>query len=74
MMKELRLTNPDFYKKIGDTFKQKYPNTLAWMISSDLEGVKNVGLRPSRKIKLFNGKLECRFYAIRNVRRHEEDS
>jgi hypothetical protein len=31
------------------------------MISSDLEGVKNVGLRPSRKIKLFNGKLECRF-------------
>ena len=34
---------------------------LAWMISSDLEGVKNVGLRPSRKIKLFNGKLECRF-------------
>ncbi|MDO5617120.1 MAG: THUMP domain-containing protein, partial [Cruoricaptor ignavus] len=26
----------DFYKKIGDTFKQHYPNTLAWLISSDL--------------------------------------
>lgn len=57
----IAIKQPDFYKKIGDTFKQKYPNTLAWMISSDLEGVKNVGLRPSRKIKLFNGKLECRF-------------
>lgn len=51
----------DFYKKIGDTFKQSYPNTLAWMISSDLEAVKKVGLRPSRKVKLYNGKLETRF-------------
>lgn len=51
----------DFYKKIGDTFKQSYPNTLAWLISSDLEAVKKVGLRPSRKVKLYNGKLETRF-------------
>lgn len=51
----------DFYKKIGDTFKQNYPNTLAWLITSDLEAVKKIGLRPSRKIKLFNGKLETRF-------------
>jgi putative N6-adenine-specific DNA methylase len=50
----------DFYKKIGDTFKQNYPNTLAWLITSDLEAYKKIGLRPSRKIKLFNGKLECR--------------
>jgi putative N6-adenine-specific DNA methylase len=26
--------------KIGDTFKTHYPNTLAWMISADLEAVK----------------------------------
>ena len=51
----------DFYKKIGDTFKNNYPNTLAWMITADLEAVKKIGLRPSRKIKLFNGKLETRF-------------
>lgn len=57
----ITINDPEFYKKIGDTFKQKYPNTLAWMITSDLEGVKFLGLRPSRKIKLFNGKLECRF-------------
>ncbi|QCX54127.1 class I SAM-dependent RNA methyltransferase [Elizabethkingia sp. JS20170427COW] len=58
-----RITISDelFYKKIGDTFKQNYPNTLAWLITADLESSKKIGLRPSRKIKLFNGKLECRF-------------
>ncbi|MBC7557076.1 MAG: class I SAM-dependent RNA methyltransferase [Chryseobacterium sp.] len=57
----IEITDDDFYSKIGDTFKKNYPNTLAWFISSDLEALKKVGLRPSRKIKLFNGKLECRF-------------
>lgn len=57
----IKINQNDFYKKIGDTFKQNYPNTLAWLISSDLEAVKKIGLRPSRKIKLYNGKLETRF-------------
>lgn len=57
----ISIREEDFYKKIGDTFKNQYPNTLAWLISSDLEAVKKIGLRPSRKIKLFNGKLETRF-------------
>ncbi|EJL72982.1 THUMP domain-containing class I SAM-dependent RNA methyltransferase [Chryseobacterium populi] len=57
----ISISDDDFYKKIGDTFKTDYPNTLAWLISSDLEAVKKIGLRPSRKIKLFNGKLETRF-------------
>ncbi|MHA6697455.1 THUMP domain-containing class I SAM-dependent RNA methyltransferase [Chryseobacterium sp. A301] len=57
----IEITDSDFYKKIGDTFKTSYPNTLAWLISSDLEAVKKIGLRPSRKVKLFNGKLETRF-------------
>lgn len=57
----IAINDEDFYKKIGDTFKSGYPNTLAWLISSDLEAVKKIGLRPSRKIKLFNGKLETRF-------------
>lgn len=50
-----------FYKDIGDTLKQGYPNTEAWFITSNLESLKNVGLRPSRKIKVFNAKLESRF-------------
>lgn len=57
----IEITDDEFYKKIGDTFKKSYPNTLAWFISSDLDAAKKVGLRPSRRIKLFNGKLECRF-------------
>ena len=57
----LPVEQDDFYKKIGDTFKAKYPNTLAWLISADLEAPKKIGLRPSRKVKLFNGNLETRF-------------
>jgi len=49
-----------FYREIGDTLKQGYPNTNAWFITANLEALKYVGLKPSRKIKLFNGKLEGR--------------
>ena len=49
-----------FYKAIGDTLKQGYPNTDVWFITSNLEAIKHVGLRPSRKIKLMNAKLESR--------------
>ena len=51
----------EFYSNIGNTLKQGYPNTEAWFITSNLEALKFVGLRPSRKIKLFNAKLEARF-------------
>lgn len=50
-----------FYKMIGDTLKRKYPGYTAWLISSDLETIKFIGLRPSRRIPVFNGPLECRF-------------
>ncbi|RZJ75416.1 MAG: class I SAM-dependent RNA methyltransferase [Flavobacterium sp.] len=50
-----------FYREIGDTLKQGYPGTHAWFITANLEALKYVGLKPSRKIKLFNGKLEARF-------------
>lgn len=49
-----------FYKQIGDTLKQNYPGTNAWFITANPEAIKSVGLRPSRKIKLYNGKLESR--------------
>jgi putative N6-adenine-specific DNA methylase len=50
----------EFYGDIGTTLKHGYPNTNAWLITSNLEALKFVGLRPSRKIKLFNAKLEAR--------------
>ena len=49
-----------FYREIGDTLKNNYSNTHAWFITANLDALKFVGLRPSRKIKLFNGKLEAR--------------
>lgn len=53
--------NEKLYQGIGDTLKAKYPNTFAWFITSDLSAKKYVGLRPSKKVKVFNGKLECDF-------------
>ena len=50
----------DFYKQIGDQLKKSYPGSDAWFITSNLEALKFVGLRPSRKIKVYNGKLESR--------------
>ena len=56
----LEIDMPGFYKEIGNTLKKGYPGTQAWFITSNLEAIKHVGLRPSRKIKLFNGALESR--------------
>lgn len=50
----------NFYSAIGDTLKQGYPGTNAWLITSNLPALKYVGLRPSRKIKVFNSHLESR--------------
>ena len=50
----------NFYSAIGDTLKQGYPGINAWFITSNLQALKFVGLRPSRKIKVFNSHLESR--------------
>lgn len=49
-----------FYKEIGNTLKRNYPGTNAWMITANLEALKFVGLKPSKKIKVYNGSLEGR--------------
>lgn len=51
----------DLYTAFGDNLKEQYDGWNAWIISSNMDALKKVGLRPSRKIKLFNGSLECRF-------------
>jgi putative N6-adenine-specific DNA methylase len=56
----LEIDIEDFYGKIGDTLKQGYPGTHAWFIATNFEAIKSVGLRASRKIKLYNGPLEGR--------------
>ncbi len=56
----LKVDIPQFYKKIGDTLKQHYPDSTAWLITSEKQAMKNVGLHATRKIKVFNGPLESR--------------
>jgi putative N6-adenine-specific DNA methylase len=49
------------YAAIGDSFKKRFAGFDCWLITSNKEALKHVGLRPSRKIPVFNGPLECRF-------------
>ena len=56
----LKLNVRQFYGRIGNTLKHNYVNSLTWLISSNLESLKYIGLKPSKKIKLYNGKLETR--------------
>jgi putative N6-adenine-specific DNA methylase len=49
------------YKEIGDALKQKYKGYNAWILSSNPDAVKRIGLRAAERLVLFNGALECRF-------------
>ena len=49
------------YKSIGNTLKQEFTGYQAWVISSDQKALSFIGLRPSAKLPVFNGQLECRF-------------
>jgi putative N6-adenine-specific DNA methylase len=52
----------EFYRNIGDTFKQRYTGYKSFVFSGARQAVKALGLKSSRKIPLFNGPLECRLY------------
>ena len=49
-----------FYRKIGDTFKQRWKGWTAWVFTGNLALAKRVGLKASRRIVLYNGPIECR--------------
>lgn len=49
-----------FYRKIGDTFKQRWKGWSAWIFTGNLSLAKRVGLKASRRIVLYNGPIECR--------------
>ncbi len=53
-----------FYKHIGDKLKLSFQNCTAWILSGHEEAIKQLGLRPSRRIRLLNGSIPsvfCRF-------------
>jgi putative N6-adenine-specific DNA methylase len=57
----------DFYPKLGDALKAKYAGWTAWVFTADLRLPKLIGLKPSRRIPLYNGALECRLYGFEIV-------
>jgi len=52
----------EFYQRIGDTLKQKYPGHTAWILSGNKEAIKHVGLRTSERYTLYNGPIECKYH------------
>lgn len=49
------------YERIGDRLKFHWSGFDAWVISSNDEALKRVGLRPHKRHPVFNGALECRW-------------
>ena len=51
--------NDKLYGMIGSTLKHSFPGYQAWLITSDKDSLKQVGLKPAKKTALFNGSIEC---------------
>jgi putative N6-adenine-specific DNA methylase len=57
-----RISTPDLlgtYRMIGERLKHQFTNGDAWVLSYREECFEQIGLKPSIKIPLFNGSLEC---------------
>ncbi len=54
----------DFYANIGSRLKHEWSGSDAWILSGDLESLKHIGLRPKRRIRLFNGPIETKLVHI----------
>lgn len=63
----------DLYGKIGTALKHQFTGATAWIISSNEEAMKQIGLKPSKKLRLLNGELDCRFnkYELFQGKRNE---
>lgn len=67
----LMITNPPYgerinpsdllsiYASLGTLLKHKFAGNTAWVISSDEMALNKIGMKPSKKIKLLNGALDC---------------
>lgn len=52
----------DLYREIGRALKHKFVNGEAWVISSHVENLAAIGLKPSQRVELKNGALDCEFW------------
>lgn len=59
-----RISTPDLlglYSMIGEKLKHQFQDNDAWILSYREECFDNISLKPSLKVPLFNGALECEF-------------
>jgi len=49
------------YADLGTAFKHQFAGSTAWVISSNEDALKCIGLKPSTRIHLMNGELDCLF-------------
>ena len=59
-----RISTPDLlgtYRMIGETLKHQFKDNDAWVLSYREECFDQIGLKPSIKIPVYNGSLECEF-------------
>jgi len=57
----------EFYPRLGHALKRNFAGWDCWLLSADTRLPKLIGLKPMRKIPLYNGPLECRLYGFRMV-------
>ena len=64
------------YGKIGTALKHQFAGSTAWIISSNEAAMKCIGLKPSKKLHLLNGELDCQFnrYDLFAGKRNEQDN
>ncbi|HEY7786925.1 MAG TPA: THUMP domain-containing protein [Casimicrobiaceae bacterium] len=56
-----------FYPKLGDALKRRFSGWTAGFLTGDLRLAKLIGLKPDRRIPLWNGAIECRLFMFRLV-------
>lgn len=56
-----------FYPRLGDALKKHFSGWTAYILSSDMQLAKRIGLAASKRTPLFNGALECRLFEYKLV-------
>ncbi len=52
----------ELYKSIGNTLKHKFMGFQAWVLSGNYEALKHLGLKPGKKVSLYNGPIQCKYH------------
>ncbi len=49
------------YEDIGKCLKHQFAGATAWILSSNEDALKRIGLKPKQRVRLLNGELDCHF-------------